>query len=515
MMCPASAAGYPRMIVHVQPLQRRLALWLILALGAQGAWAQSPAEEAARIAAEPDFRGRPGGAGNDPQTSVAQPDSSARPSANLTTSIQDLLGPSGDPFGTRAFLKTRGITYSLTYVGESLSNVTGGARRGGIAEGRLDFQFDADLGKVMDWQDATFHTNLYQIHGTGLSRYFVNNFMSVSSIEALPSSRLYEFWVEQKFLDGQLGIRVGQLATDTEFAVSQTGTLFLNSTFGWPNIMASNVPSGGPIYPLAVPAVRAKYVPNRSFSLQAGIYNGDPAGPPRPDNDPDPQRRNRTGTNFRTNDPALVIAEAAYAYGLEANDGIEPGTVTLGGWYHFGGFNSPRFDTNEGLLASPSSSGVARRFRGNSGIYGIIDQTIYREPDDPNDGASVFVRMSGSPSDRNLLNFYVDAGIGYKGLFSGRSDDTIGVAFAIERISDRARGFDRDAFLFGGVSGRRRSSEALLEFSYQAVIGPGVTVQPDVQYVFRPSGGVANPREVDGRRIRNAAVFGLRATIRY
>ena len=123
--------------------------------------------------------------------------------------------------------------------------------------------------------------------------------------------------------------------------------------------------------------------------------------------------------------------------------------------------------------------------------------------------------MSGSPSDRNLLDFYVDAGIGYKGLFPGRSDDTIGVAFAIEHFSDRARGFDRDINLFGGMSGRRRSSEALLEFSYQAVIGPGVTVQPDVQYAFRPSGGVANPREVDGRRIRNAAVFGLRAIIRY
>ena len=134
---PDPAAGLSRMIVHVQPLQRRLALSLILTLSAQGAWAQTPPEEAARIAAEPDFRSRPGGAGNDPQTSVAQPDSSARPSANLTTSIQDLLGPSGDPFGTRAFLKTRGITYSLTYVGESLSNVTGGARRGGDLTGWL------------------------------------------------------------------------------------------------------------------------------------------------------------------------------------------------------------------------------------------------------------------------------------------------------------------------------------------------------------------------------------------
>ncbi|MER2264818.1 carbohydrate porin [Methylobacterium oxalidis] len=499
----------------MQPLQRPLALWLALALATQPAWAQTPPEEAARIASEPNFRGRPGGAGNDPQTSVAQPDFSARPSANLNTSIQDVLEPYGDPFGARSFLKTRGITYSLTYVGESFGNVTGGARRGGIGEGRLDLQFDADLDTLMGWRDAAFHTNLYQIHGTGLSRYFVNNFMSVSAIEALPSSRLYELWFEQRFFDGQLGIRIGQLATDTEFAISQTGTLFLNSTFGWPNIMATVIPSGGPIYPLAVPAVRAKYVPNRNFSLQAGIYDGDPAGPPRFDNEPDPQRRNRTGTNFRANDAALVIAEAAYAYGLEADDNIEPGTVTLGGWHHFGRFGSPRFDTSGGSLANPSSGGVARRFRGNSGIYGIVDQTIYREPNDPNDGASVFVRLSGSPSDRNLLDLYLDAGIGYKGLLPGRSDDTIGIAFAVERVSKAARGFDRDIVQFSGAPGPRRSSEALLEVSYQAILGPGVTLQPDFQYVFRPSGGVANRRDPDGRRIRNAAVFGLRATIRY
>ncbi|WP_345822963.1 carbohydrate porin (plasmid) [Methylobacterium fujisawaense] len=177
----------------MQPLQRHLARWLALALAlaAQAASAQTLPEEAARIAAEPNFRGRPGGAGNDPQTSVAQPDFSARPSANLNTSVQDLLEPYGDPFGARTFLRTRGIAYSLTYVGESFGNVTGGVRRGGIAEGRLDFQFDADLDALMGWQDVAFHTNLYQIHGTGLSRYFVNNFMSVSAIEALPSSRLY------------------------------------------------------------------------------------------------------------------------------------------------------------------------------------------------------------------------------------------------------------------------------------------------------------------------------------
>lgn len=496
-------------------LYRYPAVGLALALFVQAAWAQDLISDTARIAAEVPFLRNLRGAGGDPQTSVAQPDTSAKPSANLTTSIQDQLGSYGDPGGLRSFLQQQGVTYSLTYIGESFGNVTGGSRRGGIYEGRLDFQFDADLDKLLGWQGASVHTNLFQIHGTGLSRYYVNNFITVSAIEALPSSRLYELWFEQKLFDDQLSLRIGQLASDTEFAVSQTGTLFVNSTFGWPNIMAVILPSGGPIYPLATPGVRAKYVPNKNLSLQVGVFNGDPSGAARDDNDPDPQRRNRTGTNFRTNDPALVIAEAAYAYGLEADDNLEPGTVTLGGWYHFSRFNGLRDDREGRSLADPAISGIARRFRGNNGIYGMIDQTIYREPDDPNDGASVFVRVSSSPTDRNLLDFYFDAGIGYKGLLPGRSDDTIGVAFALSQISDSARGLDTDAILLSGVPGPRRSSEAVLEATYQAVLGPGVTLQPDFQYVFRPNGGVANPRDPNGARIKNAAVFGLRATMRY
>ncbi|MFE1597954.1 carbohydrate porin [Methylobacterium sp. ID0610] len=491
------------------------AIGLVLALLTTAASGQAGPDEAARIAGEGIAIGSPFGAGGDPQTSVAQPDTSAKPSANLNTSIAEGFGPAGDPGGDRAFLKTKGIEYSLTYIGELLGNATGGARRGAIAEGRLDVQVDMDLEKLAGWTGAAIHANAYQIHGTGLSRYYVDNLITVSAIEALPASRLYEAWFEQKLFDGRLALRAGQLAADTEFAVSQTGTLFINSTFGWPNIMAVILPSGGPIYPLATPGARIKLMPNRNLSFQAGLYDGDPAGPVRPGLDPDPQRRNRTGTSFRTGDPALAIAEISYAYNIDKGSTGEPGTVTLGGWYHFGRFTSLDRDTAGRALADPATTGIGRRFRGNTGIYGIIDQTIYREPDDPNDGASVFLRLSGSPGDRNLLDLYLDAGIAYKGLFPGRSDDTLGLAFALSRVAPGARQADLDGILFSGIGQPRRSAEAVLEATYQAVLGPGITLQPDIQYVFKPSGGVRNPRDPDLGRVKNAAVFGLRATIRY
>ncbi|MCJ2051720.1 carbohydrate porin [Methylobacterium sp. J-070] len=460
------------------------------------------------------------GAGGDPRTSVAQPDVSGKPSAVATTSIQSALGALGDPTGLRGFLADRGFVFSFNAIADILGDTNGGTRRTATVVGRIDMQMDVDLDRLAGWKGLAFRAEAYQINGAGLTRAAVNDLAVVSELEALPSTRLYELWVEQQFLGGQLAVKVGQIAADTEFLVSQTATLFINSTFGWPTIAGTNLPSGGPAYPFGAPAVRVKYLPNPNLSFQVGLFDGDPAGPAQAWNDPDPQRRDRTGTNFRLSDPPFLIAEAAYAYNFEERDRSgqildEPGTVTVGGWHHFGRFDSLRIDSAGRSLADPSTTGVARRFRGNDGLYAIIDQTVFREPGEDDEGASVFVRAVGSPGDRNLVDLYVDAGIGYRGLLPTRSNDTAGVAVSYARISSSARGFDSDAILATGLAMPRRRFEAQVEATYQAVLGPGVTVQPNLQYVFHPGGNIPDPRDPTGQHIKNATIVGVRATLTY
>jgi porin len=467
-----------------------------------------------------------GGGGAKPDVGQSPPDqpggaaTSDQPPSDGTaspTSIQTSLGPYGDPGGYRAYLAARGFTYSLTYIGETFGIVSGGQQRGGIYEGRLDGQFDADLDKILGWRGATLHASLYQIHGHGLSRYDLGNLATVSSIEALSSSRLFELYLEQKLVNDTVSVRVGQLAADSEFIVSQYAGLFVNATFGWPTITASDLPSGGPAYPLATPAIRLKYSPNEQLTLMGAVFNGDPAGP----GPGDPQINNRAGLDFRTKDPAFVIAEAAYAYNGGKDDKGLPGTVKLGGWYHLGRFDDQRFavatpDATSLLLADSGSSGVARRLGGNSGVYAVLDQLIYRQPDTKDGGLGLFARVSASPNDRNLVGFYADGGLTYKGLIPGRPDDTAGVSAAYIRIASSARGFDRDTALINGTGFEAvRTSEAVIEATYQAQIVPGFTVQPDFQYIFRPGGTQVNPRSPTGAIEKDAAVIGMRATIRY
>lgn len=116
--------------------------------------------------------------------------------------------------------------------------------------------------KILGWNNATFHVNAFQMHGTGPTA-FVGNQYTISNIEALPAIRIYELWIEQEFWHKHLTLRVGQMAADGDFLASETASLFLNGTFGWPGILAVNLPAGGPAYPLATPGVRANVLAGR------------------------------------------------------------------------------------------------------------------------------------------------------------------------------------------------------------------------------------------------------------
>ena len=127
-----------------------------------------------------------------------------------------------------------------------------------------------------------FNVSAWQIHGRGLSLNALgNNLHTVSSNEALRGTLLFELWYEQTLLDGRLAVRLGQLAADEEFMISQYATLFINHTFGFTTAAGADIPSGGPAYPLAAPGVRVRIRPSDAMAFLVGVFNGDPAGPGR------------------------------------------------------------------------------------------------------------------------------------------------------------------------------------------------------------------------------------------
>ncbi len=223
----------------------------------------------------------------------------------------------------RASLAVAGITYGLNYTGEYYNVVSGGLSRGSTFNGVAEAFVDVDLEKVVGWKGAVVHGNVYYLHGEGASTKRVGNIFAVSNIEGFETFRLDELWFEQALLDDKLKIKLGALAADTEFFISDTAGAFLNGTFGWAGIVASNMIHGGPAYPLTSMGARVQFAPTENLTILAALFNGSPANPFADD----PQRDNRHGTDFRFGDGQLMIVEGQFKYDV----GL-PGTVKLGGW---------------------------------------------------------------------------------------------------------------------------------------------------------------------------------------
>ena len=181
------------------------------------------------------------------------------------SSIATSLPNSGDPGGMRKWLFDRGLSYSFVLTSDVLGNVSGGIRTGAVFQGKLETIVKADLEKMFGLRGLSFFANAFQIHNTGGIRGDrVGSFNTISNIEALPSTRLSELWLEQSFGD-TFSVRFGQLAADTEFFISDNSTFLMNSD--WPAITAQNLPSGGPASPFSTPGIRLKFEPNKQLHV--------------------------------------------------------------------------------------------------------------------------------------------------------------------------------------------------------------------------------------------------------
>ncbi len=437
----------------------------------------------------------------------------SKPSEQTATGLWDRANLFGTLGGLRPALSAVGLTFGVQETSEVLGNAAGGVRRTVVYEGLTQVSVGLDTDVAFGLPGGTFNVSGYQIHGRGLSvNALGNNLHTVSSLEAGRGTLLFELWYEQALFGKTVAIRAGQFAADQEFMISQYAGLFINHTFGWSTQPSTNLPSGGPSYPLAAPGIRVRVAPRNDLAVLAAVFNGDPAGPGRLT----PQQRDPTGTAFRTRDGVFAVAELQYLRNQGDGAAGLPGSYKVGGWYNSQLFaDQRRTSLGASLAAFGANVGeqpAARLRRGNYGLYAVVDQAVWQRPSARDQAIGVFARVMGSPGDRNLVNVYVDAGMTFKGMLPNRPADTAGLGVAYARISDTASKLDSD--MAATVRTPIRRHETVLEATYQAQIAPWWQVQPFAQYVFNLSGGVLNP-ENPAKRLGDAAVFGMRAAITF
>ena len=375
----------------------------------------------------------------------------------------------GEWMGLRPLIEDRGVTLNAGYSVDVWGNTTGGLKTGSVYTGLLDFGAEIDLGKIAGFQGLTAGTTWLWLSGKDASADLVGNFLTISNIAGFNTLRMFELWLEQEFFNGRASLKIGQLAPDGEFLVSDYSGLFLNAEFGWTALAGMNMPSGGPVYPVGALGVRLQAELWEDWTVLAGIFQGDVFA----------QDVNRHGFRWR------LDAETGYTALVESqlrwgNDAL-PGYLKTGAWFQSGAAADP--------LANRTSSG-------NCGFYGVLDQAVWRKAGE--EGLGIFVRSGFAPPDRNLVDFFLDTGLNYRGLIPGRGEDTTGLAMGLASMTGGQQA------LLQAEGATAADCEIVFEATHQCVLTPWLVVQPDLQWIIQPGANAAVP---------NALVIGGRVAL--
>jgi carbohydrate-selective porin OprB len=206
------------------------------------------------------------------------------------------------------------------------------------------------------------------------------------------------------------------------------------------------------------------------WSVAAGVGDGEANG-----------RTTGFRTTFDGDDYFFYALETDLRTKLSSSHGPLAGNLRFGLWYD----PQPK-----------AHSGSDEAYRNDVGAYTSVDQVLFKENDDPEDsqGLGVFARFGCTDSKRNDIATFWSAGVQYQGLWRGRDDDVLGLAFAQGLFSDEALAPFTDDY------------ESVVEFYYSIHVAPWVTVSPDAQYITNPGGDEA---------VADALVVGVRAQIAF
>jgi porin len=333
--------------------------------------------------------------------------------------------------------KEEAFEFGTAVTGDFASNFSGGIEQESAYLGNIDITATFSTEKAKLWKGGTFFAYFLNNHGKSISQY-VGDMQGVDNIEADAHSRLYQLWYMQEF--GDLSITIGQHDLNSEFCASEYGGSFIHSSFGIQPDISANIPVS--IFPVATLGAIFKLKVTNNITLLGAVYDGDPG-----DQETNP---NSVDFHWEQSEGTISIVELQK---LKEKDGVFNHSIKIGGWSH--------------------------NIDNHYGIYAILDQKIWSEGADKNQGLGAFTQLGMSPDSHSFLSHYVSFGIHYTGLIKGRDEDNLGIAIGNAFISDDFK---------NKIIEENLSNETMIELTYKAKLNDNFSVQPDLQYIVYPGG---------------------------
>ena len=402
---------------------------------------------------------------------------------------------SGDWNGARGNAWQAGWAWDATLKVDTLSN-RGGTASGSRSVSHLELRLKADLARIADREGATAYLHVLDNRGAGINARQTGSVMGVSNIEVpVPTTRIFQAWLQQSFLDDRFSLLAGLYPIDSEFFVMDSASLLLHPAFGTPADLA--LTRGPSIFNNSAFGIRGSWQSaDREMYAMAALMDGIPNDPARP---------KTTAIRFAKGDGAFVIAELGWTpkqarHVPDATEAVRDqsdrapggpdshiGKYAIGFW-RYGSRVPDQFDVDA------NNEPLQRR---SLGAYLLAERTLASLGGGGRDLAA-FARHSVSDGHSTAIDRTWNLGLRLRGPLASRPEDALVIGWTHGRLAPRWRAAQ-------AASGAPPSvSEDAFEITWRAAPTPWLALQPLVQSIRHPGGARATPR---------ATVFGLRVEI--
>jgi len=350
------------------------------------------------------------------------------------------------------------ITFGVNNIFDIASNVSGGNQRDTVVLYNMDItaKFDAEY---FGLQDGTFY--IYGlINNAKELNPIVGDLQVTSNIDNGEVFRIYEFWYEQLFSEGNASLKFGLYDLNSEFDAIETSGLFLNSSHGIGPDFSQSGENGPSIFPSTSLALRLQYQISDGLTVRAAILDAVP-------NDPNNPKKQKISLH----EGALLVGETEVSFA----DGWR---LVVGLWHYTKKF-SPLDET------SPQPIG------GNTGYYSFVEGPLSEK-------ISTWFRIGKANQEINQISYYIGSGVVLRGILSSRPDDELGFAFAMANNGSVYKNLRMKALT------PVDDYEISYEVTYRFQVAPWLVLQPDVQYIKNPG---------TNKALKDALVVGLRIEI--
>ncbi|GBQ28966.1 carbohydrate-selective porin B [Acetobacter estunensis NRIC 0472] len=408
----------------------------------------------------------------------------------------------GDWGGIQPWLQKRGLYLAINDY-ESLSgNPIGGKTHAVTDAGQTGVTLDVDWHKLLDGGEWSKNLWLHMLavngHGRNLSALMGDNANQVQQIYGARGNvvaHLVWMYFEKSWLDNRIDWSVGVMPPGTFFNNSPWGCAFMN-VWMCGNTTPTKYVAGGRDWPSGNIGTVLRVMPRRDFYIMGGLFAVSPHS----------YNGGISGWALAQDGLGKLSGHLEFGWIPEFGPNHLIGHYKVGALYD----NSKYNDLYSDIHGHPwVVTGLpARKQSGQTSMWAMVDQMFIRHGEGPMNGLMLGLQYSYASGQTSAMKQRFAVSVLDTGYYWNRPHDMFGFTFQWADFSKSAIRQQRASLAYDlpfqganfGVPYGVQSHENIYEFFYTAQIVPGLSIQPDFQYINRLGGT---------KVFKDAAVFSM------